>query len=89
MTSNDREEAIKVAIVASAAAMFMATSIVGALAQRRLVDPSNVAEWAQFLGKNLPADMTADVRAGVASSLSSFADLLEDMKKTPPGAGHA
>lgn len=69
--------------------MFMAAAIVGALAERGLVDPGAVAKWARFFADADVLDVSPGAKAAIASQLGSFADLIEKMATRPEGAGRA
>ena len=48
-----KHDELKKEAVANATAMFQNLALIGALAERHLVDPANVADWAEFFAKGM------------------------------------
>ena len=51
MTKND--DLAKEVAVANTTAMFQNLALIGALAERHLIDPAKVADWAEFFAKGM------------------------------------
>ena len=49
----NHDELKKELAVANATAMFQNLALIGALAERHLVDPAKVADWAEFFAKGM------------------------------------
>jgi hypothetical protein len=82
------EELIKELAVANTAAMFQNLALIGALAERRLVDPAKVADWAEFFAKEMensakngPANL--EHLQKVAARLRDYARQLEKIVRLP------
>jgi hypothetical protein len=52
-TMTEHEELAKVVAAANTAAMFQDLALIGALAERHLIDPAKVADWAEFFAKRM------------------------------------
>jgi hypothetical protein len=72
-----------------AISLFEAAAIVGALAERRLVDPLKVAAWAEMFAKGQGKELAPETRKLVAEGLNGFALVLRSMVTKPAGGGHA
>jgi hypothetical protein len=73
---------------AEAAAMYPGLAIAGALAQRGLVSPLDVAAWADVLREGYQQRATLpNTAATISRVLEGFASVLRSMATKPPGAG--
>lgn len=86
MTTHD--ELVKEVAVANTTAMFQDLALIGALAERRLVDPAKVADWAEFFAKgmeNSPGSDPANLEhlRKVADRLRDYAKQLMNIAKPP------
>ena len=86
MTNHD--ELKKELAVANATAMFQNLALIGALAERHLVDPAKVADWAEFFAKGMengvgngPAD--PEHLRKVTAQLRDYAKQLMNIAKPP------
>ena len=87
MTEKEKTEILELLAVAQAGAMFEALAIVGALAERQLVDPLKVAAWADVFGQNQGGNQTSAIREGIAQQLVGFASVVRSMATKPAGGG--
>ncbi len=88
------DEEIKQDIAVNASAsMFESLSVVGALAERRIINPAKVAAWAKIYAEGLEKDTrdSADPKhlKAVAAKLRDFAVLIEKGNVKPPEVGTA
>jgi hypothetical protein len=83
MTDND--DLAKELAVVNATAMFQNLSIVGALAERHLVNPAKIAEWAEFFAtgmENSPLNSSNSQHSQkVAARLRDYARQLANIVK--------
>jgi hypothetical protein len=75
------------AAVSVAVSMFQACSIVCSLAARGVLEPREVAAWAETFAGGQGHDGPPAVRAEIASALRGFAAVLRAMATKPPGSG--
>ena len=64
---------------AFAAAMFQSLAIIGALAERGLIDPRRVAAWADFFATSQTGGVAPDIGAGAAAALGNFSSVIRAM----------
>jgi hypothetical protein len=83
-----KHDELKKEAVANATAMFQNLALIGALAERHLVDPANVADWAEFFAKGMengvgngPAD--PEHLRKVTAQLRDYAKQLTNIAKPP------
>jgi hypothetical protein len=86
MTDHDKLK--KELAVANATAMFQNLALMGALAERHLVDPAKVADWAKFFAdrmENSTGDGSANTEhlRKVAARLRDYARQLVTIVKPP------
>lgn len=69
--------------------MYYAFSVVGALAERGLIDPLRVADFADMFasGQTHGQDSTETARSAITNRLKEFSDIIRAMMTAPPGAG--
>jgi len=72
------DELLKEVAVAKTTAMFQNLALVGALAERQLVDPARVANWAEFFAKGLE---NSGNDSAAPAHLRTAAGLLRDYAK--------
>jgi hypothetical protein len=72
------DELLKEVAVAKTTAMFQNLALVGALAERRLVDPAKVADWAEFFAKGME---NSGNDSAAPAHLRTAAGLLRDYAK--------
>ena len=82
------DELLKEVAVANTTAMFQNLALIGALAERRLVDPAKVAAWAVFFAEgmeNSPGNGSAnqDHLRKTAARLRDYAKQLAKIVKPP------
>jgi hypothetical protein len=82
------DELVKEVAVAKATAMFQNLAIIGALAERHLVDPAKVADWAEFFAKGMEnsagfGSANLEHPRKVAARLRDYAKQLVNIVKTP------
>lgn len=89
MTDEERRAIGEQVAIAQGAAIYQGCAIVGALAERGLVDPLKVAAWADFFAENQGRgnDLPPSVREGVAAGVAEFAKVLRAVARKPPGSG--
>ena len=86
MTTHD--ELVKEVAAGSTTAMFQNLALIGALAERHLVDPAKVADWAEFFADGME-NSTGNVPANlghlreVAGRLRNYAKHLVNIVKLP------
>jgi hypothetical protein len=83
-----KEELLKELAAVNTAATFQTLALIGALAERHLIDPAKVAEWAEFFAnemENSAGDYPANLEhlRTVAARLRSFARKLVEVVKPP------
>jgi hypothetical protein len=84
----NRDELVKEVAVANTTAMFQNLALIGALAERHLVDPAKVADWAEFFAREMensagsgPANL--EYLRKVAARLRDYARQLVNIVKPP------
>jgi hypothetical protein len=86
------DELIKEVAAANSAATFQILALIGALAERHIVDPAKVAEWAEFFAEGMensgvsgPANL--EHMRKVAGRLREYARQLVNIVKSPENPG--
>lgn len=78
------------AVSTTMAGMFRDCAIVGALSQRGVVSPLEVAAWADmFSNTEVLPNVPPEVRDLIAKQLKEFSAVLRSMASKPAGAGRA
>jgi hypothetical protein len=87
-TVTKHDELVKELAVTNTTATFQNLALIGALAERHLVDPAKVADWAEFFAREME-DSAGDGPANlehlrkVAARLRDFARQLANVMKRP------
>lgn len=74
------------ATMTGAAHMLALTGLVGALAERGLVEPAKVVDWVESMAVGFDYPDTA-MRDGVLMQIAAFTQMIRSMKSIPPNAG--
>jgi hypothetical protein len=90
----ERDEIASAVAIAISASAFQNLALIGALAERKKVDPAKVAAWADFFAKGLEASAEMPGPANpahlrqVAPCLRDYAGQIVNMVTAPAAAGH-
>jgi hypothetical protein len=89
MTEDESAKVAGMIASVSTSSMFQCCAVIGAVAERGVIDLLNVAKWSEFFADNQGKDLAPEIRTSVAMQPKGFAALLRAMQAKPPGAGRA
>jgi len=87
MTEDETKEVATMVGIASGVAMYQTLAVIGALAERRLIDPLKVADWAKVFANGLGPDLAPDVHDSIRQQLEGFAEVIRSLNEMPRNAG--
>jgi hypothetical protein len=88
----EHDDLVKELAAANTAATFQNLALIGALAERRLVDPANVADWAEFLAtemENSADSANPEHLQKIAARLRDYSRQLMNIVEPPEAQGES